>query len=597
MDRIVEGCLGKWTTKIEDLLTTSKRQDPPRRKPLKRLYRKQSIKQGREYANIVRENPISTVNVHHSGRRSYKPGEAKSKSNESGVLFSQSRICSERWQRQLHSWDRIKRRFHITDDRYDEFFYLCYLDIDDPFIIDYFNYHFYGSKPLIKGRLKNSSEFWESLNPPDWILDIVRNGIRIPFQNEPPIILLPNNRSCIEKKSWVRGTIIEFLEYGFVKKVDYIPHCVLPLQVDFSGEKLCLIHDEQALNKYVLKNKYKVEGWEEMYEYGWVDASNQALGGFFIEIDSEISSSKPLTANNLLRVGKGLATLRDGQQWDVDKMCQNLSTAFSTRKPKSFEVDLEIVKNHIFVHRQFNQFERMYDSNERELIAARHLIAGSIKLLKGKSATLHFDNLNASIICSKGSSKFRLHRHALYINEICRKYNIELKTVWIPRSLNEFADKMSKLIDIEDYSVTEVFFNELQTLFNVVCTFDRFANNLNCKVTNFNSASYCLGTAGVDAFKYHWGLGEMNWLFPPPRLIVETIQHLERCRGQGLLLAPKWDSSYFSPVLNSDKIRRHTIKSVILNGKDKFKIGCDQTSYFGSEFNANVRIVHLDFSK
>ena len=140
---------------------------------------------------------------------------------------------SEKWQRQIHSWEKIKKRFNLSDDRYEEFKYLCYLDVENPFIINYFEYHAHGAKVHVKGRLKDAQKFWTTLNPPSWVLDIVKFGVQIPFHSEPPCIMLPNNRSCLEYKDWVQNTINEFLEYGFIEKVSYVPKCVLPLQVNF----------------------------------------------------------------------------------------------------------------------------------------------------------------------------------------------------------------------------------------------------------------------------------------------------------------------------------------------------------------------------
>ena len=85
---------------------------------------------------------------------------------------------------------------------------------------------------MIKGRLRHCADFWKTLNPPDWVLDVVRFGVKIPFEKEPPRMILPNNRSCLENKSWVRQTIMEFVELGFVKKEDNLgcsfarPNCM-----------------------------------------------------------------------------------------------------------------------------------------------------------------------------------------------------------------------------------------------------------------------------------------------------------------------------------------------------------------------------------
>ena len=175
----------------------------------------------------------------------------------------------------------------------------------------------------------------------------------------------------------------------------------------------------------------------------------------------------------------------------------------------------------------------MNNSNERELIAARQLIVGSLHLLKNSVLTLHTDNINSSIILAKGSPKYRLHKYAAEIDSLCIKFNIKLQPIAIPRTLNNFSDAMSKCLDLEDYSVTDQFYQSISVEFDVCCNFDRFANNMNTKTEMFNSASFCLGTSGVDSFCYDWGLGSINRLFPPPRLLIKAINHLKLSRGQG----------------------------------------------------------------
>ena len=55
--------------------------------------------------------------------------------------------------------------------------------------------------------------------------------------------------------------------YGFVEQVDTIPYCVMLLQVKAMSGKMALIYDMLVLNDYVEKNKFKLEGWEEMFNY------------------------------------------------------------------------------------------------------------------------------------------------------------------------------------------------------------------------------------------------------------------------------------------------------------------------------------------
>ena len=56
---------------------------------------------------------------------------------------------------------------------------------------------------------------------------------------------------------------------------------------------------------------------------------------------------------------------------------------------------------------------------------------------------------------------------------------------------------------------------------------DRFASNLNNQCKRFNSRWWCPGTEGVDAFGQSWA-NEVNWLVPPPRLILSIVENASR---------------------------------------------------------------------
>ena len=109
-----------------------------------------------------------------------------------------------------------------------------------------------------------------TIKPPDWILSTIKYGIRIPFKSEPPTMVFPKNKTAnlMKNKQWIRQTLNEYIEYDFVKKVFSPPKLILPLQVsEHSSGKKCLIHDEGPLNDYVHEQKFKLENWEEMFNY------------------------------------------------------------------------------------------------------------------------------------------------------------------------------------------------------------------------------------------------------------------------------------------------------------------------------------------
>jgi hypothetical protein len=71
--------------------------------------------------------------------------------------------------------------------------------------------------------------------------------------------------------------------------------------------------------------------------------------------------------------------------------------------------------------------------------------------------------------------------------------------------LNNVADKLSKMLDYDDYSVEEMFYKLAVQISGCTPNFDRSANNWNSKCKQFNSVTYCVGSSGVNAFNYPWG--------------------------------------------------------------------------------------------
>ena len=97
----------------------------------------------------------------------------------------------------VSSWSQIKSVFDLDDSRYLDFKFLEFLDINDFYVRNYVNYILGNEEPIIVGRLRAHLSFWESINAPDWILSIVKDGFTVPFYKLPPPIYLPNNKSSL----------------------------------------------------------------------------------------------------------------------------------------------------------------------------------------------------------------------------------------------------------------------------------------------------------------------------------------------------------------------------------------------------------------
>jgi Reverse transcriptase (RNA-dependent DNA polymerase)/RNase H-like domain found in reverse transcriptase len=173
------------------------------------------------------------------------------------------------WHRQLQHWDQVVKKFHIEKTRYREFDYLCYLDLDDADVINYVHFHTGTNEPYFKHRLRRHIDFWQQLNTPEWLLEYIRDGVKIPFSTAPPRLMLRNNVTVLQedKVPAIRSILSEYIQYGFIEEVDYIPYCVLPLQLKESPDKMAIIYDMSKLNDYVHKRKFKLESWPEMVTY------------------------------------------------------------------------------------------------------------------------------------------------------------------------------------------------------------------------------------------------------------------------------------------------------------------------------------------
>ena len=121
--------------------------------------------------------------------------------------------------------------------------------------------------------------------------------------------------------------------------------------------------------------------------------------------------------------------------------------------------------------------------------------------------------------------------------------NIKLEPGWIPREENELADYFSRIIDYDDWYM---YINQ-----NVYKGLDsQWGPNIcyNAQVERFNSRYACPGS---EAFTVDWSK-ENNWWCPPPMLVPRVHRHAERCRAQGTLVVPWWESAPFWPLLYTD---------------------------------------------
>ena len=107
--------------------------------------------------------------------------------------------------------------------------------------------------------MSTSIDFWKStLCAPEFVLDTLRLGYRIPFAEYPPSCFLANNRSAFQHPDFVTQAISELLANGCIVEHSVPPFCVNPLSVA-KGKKLRLVIDLRHINSFRVRFKFKYE--------------------------------------------------------------------------------------------------------------------------------------------------------------------------------------------------------------------------------------------------------------------------------------------------------------------------------------------------
>ena len=187
-------------------------------------------------------------------------------------------------------------------------------------------------------------------------------------------------------------------------------------------------------------------------------------------------------------------------------------------------------------HKNFEPQERGKNSTWRELEAVLFGLQSLCKVLENKQIVWHVDNYATTLIIRSGSNKSELQEKALKIFEICKKFSVKLKTIWIPRDENQISDTISRYVDSDDWRTTDELFTYLQQVWGPM-TCDRFADHANAKLEIFNSRFFCPGTSGVDAFAQNWR-DHVNYFVPPVKLISQCIRKIEAGGVQEVLVVP-----------------------------------------------------------
>ena len=107
-------------------------------------------------------------------------------------------------------------------------------------------------------------------------------------------------------------------------------------------------------------------------------------------------------------------------------------------------------------------------STWRELAAIVFALESFAPILEGSLVKWFTVSQTAARIIEVGSLKLDLHRLAIKIFQFCAEHSIHLDVQCIPRTENEGADYISRLVDFDDWQITPDLFQSLEQLWGPI---------------------------------------------------------------------------------------------------------------------------------
>ena len=114
-------------------------------------------------------------------------------------------------------------------------------------------------------------------------------------------------------------------------------------------------------------------------------------------------------------------------------------------------------------HGQWSQYEASLSSTWRELKAVAMVLDSFAPKLAMQSK---MDNQNVVRVVEAGSKKQHLQVIALSIFETCLRQSIRLDMEWIPHSVDDKVDYISRILGLDNWSINPQFFSWIDSMWD-----------------------------------------------------------------------------------------------------------------------------------
>ncbi|KAK3275491.1 hypothetical protein CYMTET_16379 [Cymbomonas tetramitiformis] len=159
--------------------------------------------------------------------------------------------------------------------------------------------------------------------------------------------------------------------------------------------------------------------------------------------------------------------------------------------------------------------------------------------LEGKVVRLYCDNQAVVAMLSHFTSRNpELMRRMRKLWLLLDLHDIELQARYIRSEANQWADRLSRDKDLDDWRISKRWFKYAEEQWGEHSV-DRFASEISAQLPRYYSAWHDPGCEGVDSLAYDWR-GEHNWVNPPWGLLDEVAHKLREEGAAATVVAPYW---------------------------------------------------------
>ncbi len=186
--------------------------------------------------------------------------------------------------------------------------------------------------------------------------------------------------------------------------------------------------------------------------------------------------------------------------------------------------------------------------NYRELMAVFMSLLSFKAEVRGKAVLVRTDNISAAAYINKmtGSSTnlFNLGRS---IQNLTKELEVELMAQYIPGVDNIQADRLSRIVDKNDWMLHPTIFKELEKKWGPH-TIDRMATFTNHQVERYNSYRWDPRSEAVNAYAQDWRK-ENNYVNPPFNQMMRILEKIQEDKATCTVIAPIWKAQMWYHTL------------------------------------------------